>query len=123
MGLLNKLKKKVNWYNIAIFICIILIIISVYIIIKPEKKISSTGIEIVQTGIKAGEEISEEDAKKAAVKQFKILGEKTKAENLKVEKIKREKEEYYYITSAKNSLEIRINGGIIERINSVLIEL
>lgn len=120
---MGMLKKKINWYNILSFICIILIIVSIYIIIKPEKKISSSGIEIIQTGIKDGEEISEEDAKKVAVKQFKILGEKTKTENIKVEKIRREKEEYYYITSAENSLEIRINGGIIERINSVLIEL
>lgn len=122
MKVLRKLKKVLNPYNIAILICVVLIIGSLYIILKPEKKITSTGIEIIQTAVEEDEQISEEEAKKVAVKQFKILGEKIKAENLRIEKIRREQEEFYYITSAKNSLEIRIKGGVIERINSVLIE-
>lgn len=119
----RKLKRIFSSYNIAIFVCIALILISLFIILKPNKKYTSNGIEIIQTGIEENEEISEEDAKKAAVKQFKKLDENVKEENLKVVKIKRESIEYYYITSAKNSIEIRIKGGIIERINSVLIEL
>lgn len=122
MNISKKVKKVFNLYNIAIFICIILIIGSIYIIFKPEKKMTSDGIKIVQTGLKETEEITEEKAKKTAVKQFEILGEKTKVEDLKITKIRRKEEEYYYIKSAKNSLEIRIKGGVIERINTVLVD-
>lgn len=122
MKMNRKLKRIFSTYNIAIFVCIALITISLFIIFKPNKKYTTEGIEIIQTGTEENEEISEENARKATIKQFKKLGENVKEEDLKVTKISRSNIEYYYITSAKNSLEIRIKGGIIERINSVLIE-
>ena len=45
-----------------------------------------------------------------------------KKEDLKVIKIQREGEEYYYITSVENSLEIKIKGGKISRINAAPVE-
>ena len=101
---------------------LILIAISVYIIFKPDKQISKNDVEIIQTDISEIKEISEKEAKKVAQKQFKKIGEKVKLEDLECKKIKREQAEYYYITSAKNSLEITVIGGKIERINSVLVE-
>lgn len=123
MKVSRKIRKVFNLYNLSIIACIILIIISLIIIFKPGKVISKSGIEIVQTGVNKDEQISEEDAKKAAVKQFRILGEKTELKDLKVVKIQRKDVEYYYITSAKNTLEISVMGGKIERVNSVLIEM
>ena len=117
----KKLKKTFDIYNIAIIGCVFLIVLSVYIIVKPDKKTSENGIEIIQTDIKKSEEISEKEAKKVAQKQFKKLGEKVKLEDLECRKIRRNQEEYYYITSADNSLEITVIGGKIERINSVLV--
>ena len=118
----KKLKNIFNLYNIAIIACVILIAISVYIIFKPDKQISKNDVEIIQTDISETKEISEKEAKKVAQKQFKKIGEKVKLEDLECKKIKREQAEYYYITSAKNSLEITVIGGKIERINSVLVE-
>lgn len=118
----KKLKNIFNLYNIAIIACVILIAISVYIIFKPDKQISKNDVEIIQTDISETKEISEKEAKKVAQKQFKKIGEKVKLEDLECKKIKREQVEYYYITSAKNSLEITVIGGKIERINSVLVE-
>ena len=118
----KKLKNIFNLYNIAIIACVILIAISVYIIFKPDKQISKNDVEIIQTDISEIKEISEKEAKKVAQKQFKKIGEKVKLEDLECKKIKREQAEYYYITSAKNSLEITVIGGKIERINSVLVE-
>ena len=74
----KKLKKTFDIYNIAIIGCVFLIVLSVYIIVKPDKKTSENGIEIIQTDIKKSEEISEKEAKKVAQKQFKKLGEKVK---------------------------------------------
>ena len=122
MKVSRKLKRLFNAYNIAILICVILILGSLYIILMPNKKYDKNGIEIIQTGIEQSEEISEENAKKAAVKQFEKLGEKTKVEDLKSVKIRRGEIEYYYISSAKNTLEISVIGGKIERINSVLVQ-
>lgn len=111
-------KKIFNLYNLAVLACIALIGVSLFIIFKPRKNYTPSGIEIVNTGVKEGENITEEKAKKAAVKQFKKLKENTKIEELEIIKIKRDNEEYYYISSHENTLEIKINGGEITRINS-----
>ena len=50
------------------------------------------------------------------------MGEKIKEESLSLTKIQRKGEEYYYIVSQKNNLEIKIRGGKITRINSSLVE-
>ena len=122
--IIKRIKRIFSFYNLAIFACIIIILISLYIILKPDNDVVTTpsGITVVQTNIKEGKEISEEQAKKAAVDQFKILGENVKEEKLNVIKIQRKQEEYYYITSVNNSLEIKINDGKITRINAAPVE-
>lgn len=119
------IKKIFRPYNLAIFGCIIVILASMFVIFKPDTKNtttekSNTKTEIIKTGEK---EITEENARKLAKKQFKKLGEKNiKEKELNVEKIQRKGEEYYYITSEKNTLEIKIDSGKITRVNSVAVE-
>ena len=126
----EKIKEMLNLYNIAVAICIIVIIVSVYIILKPEdgkifakkEKAVVDGVEVVQSNKKETEEISENEARKLAVKQFKKLNEKVKEDSLDIMKIQRKGEEYYYIVSSKNNMEIKVMGGKITRINSSLVE-
>ncbi len=119
------IKKIFRPYNLAIFGCIIVILASMFVIFKPDTKNtttekSNTKTEIIKTEEK---EITEENARKLAKKQFKKLGEKNiKEKELNVEKIQRKGEEYYYITSEKNTLEIKIDSGNITRVNSVAVE-
>lgn len=121
----RKIKKIFRPYNLAIFGCIIVILASMFVIFKPDTKNtttekSNTKTEIIKTEEK---EITEENARKLAKKQFKKLGEKNiKEKELNVEKIQRKGEEYYYITSEKNTLEIKIDSGKITRVNSVAVE-
>ena len=127
----EKLKNIVNLYNIAVVICVVVIIVSLCIILKPEdggifakqkEKLMVDGVEVIQSNKKETEEISEKEARKIAVKQFKKLNENVKEDSLSVTKIQRKGEEYYYIVSQKNNLEIKIRGGKITRINSSLVE-
>jgi len=129
MRVSKKMKKGFNIYNLMIVMCVIaLIVLAVFFftMLKPKNednnKLVVGGVEIVEPEIKETDEITEEQAKKIAVKQFKNLDEDTTAEQLKVTQIRRGQVEYYYVTSAKNSMEIRILGGKVERVNSVLIE-
>lgn len=116
-------KRKLKIGNIAIVLCVVIaIIIVAYMCLKPAKKVTPSGITLVETNTQAEEEITEEKARKVAVKQFKNLKENVKQEDLNVLKIQRSGEEYYYITSAQNSLEIKIKGGQITRINSASVE-
>lgn len=109
-------------YNIGVVALIALICGCVYIGIKRDEVVTSSGIRVVSTYVKDGEKISEEKARKAAAKQFKRIGEDVKAEDLTIMVILRDGDEYYYITSSQNSLEIKIDGGKIERINTVPVE-
>ena len=127
----EKLKNIVNLYNIAVVICVVVIIVSLCIILKPEdggifakqkEKLMVDGVEVIQSNKKETEEISEKEARKIAVKQFKKLNENVKEDNLSVTKIQRKGEEYYYIVSQKNNVEIKIMGGKITRVNSSLVE-
>ena len=103
----------------AIAICIIILAVSLYIIFKPETNKTPSGLKIISSGIKQEEEITEEKAKELAIKQFKKLGEKgLSKDKIKTIKIDRDGEEYYYISSLNNTLEIKIHGGKITRINS-----
>ena len=130
MRVSKKVKKKFNVYNVAIFLCVITLIVLVaffFMMLKPkdnndDNKIVVGGVEIVEPEIKETDEITEEQARKIAVKQFKNLNEDTTVDQLKVTQIRRGQVEYYYVTSAENSMEIRILGGKVERVNSVLIE-
>lgn len=119
------IKKIFRPYNLAIFGCIIVILASMFVIFKPDTKNTTTEKYKTKTEIIKTEEreITEEKARKLAKKQFKKLGEKNiKEKELNVEKIQRKGEEYYYITSEKNTLEIKIDSGKITRVNSVAVE-
>lgn len=127
----EKLKNIVNLYNIAAVICVVVIIVSLCIILKPEdggifakqkEKLMVDGVEVIQSNKKETEEISEKEARKIAVKQFKKLNENVKEDSLSVTKIQRKGEEYYYIVSQRNNVEIKIMGGKITRVNSSLVE-
>ena len=115
----RKLKRTITPYNIAITICLIVLITSLCIILKPETKKTPSGITIVSSKTKENEEIKEEKAKELAIKQFKKIGEKNlEKDKINIIKIDRNGEEYYYVTSAENTAEIKIKGGQITRINS-----
>lgn len=127
----EKLKNIVNLYNIAVVICVVVIIVSLCIILKPEdggifakqkEKLMVDGVEVIQSNKKETEEIFEKEARKIAVKQFKKLNENVKEDSLSVTKIQRKGEEYYYIVSQRNNVEIKIMGGKITRVNSSLVE-
>lgn len=115
----RKLKRTITPYNIAITICLIVLITSLCIILKPETKKTRSGITIVSSKTKENEEITEEQVKELAIKQFKKIGEKNlEKDKINIIKIDRNGEEYYYVTSAENTAEIKIKGGQITRINS-----
>ncbi len=122
MKLSKKFKKSLTLYNIAIISCVVIIVVSLVIVFMPEKKekIMLDGVEVIQSNTKEGSEISEDNAKKLAIKQFKKLGENDLSENdVSCLKILRDEDEYFYIKSKQNTLEIKVKGGQISRINSV----
>ena len=115
----RKLKRALTPYHIATTICLIVLITSLCIILKPETKKTPSGITVVSSKTKENEEITEEEAKELAIKQFKKIGEKNlEKDKINIIKINRNGEEYYYVTSAENTAEIKIKGGQITRINS-----
>lgn len=126
----RKLRRIFNLYNLAILICIVVTVVSIIMFVKPDftswfatKYKEVDGVKIVQTDMKEDQSIDENRAKTVGVKQFKLLGEKDiKESDLNIQKIQRKGVEYYYITSAKNTMEIRINGGVVTRINAVSVE-
>ena len=121
----NKIiKALLKPYSIVIIVCAIILIASIIIFVKEDNvKVTEEGIEIIQSNLSEDEEITEEQAIKQAKKQFDKLGEKDlKEEQIEINKIRREDIQFYYITSPENSLEIKIKGGEITRINSVLLE-
>lgn len=83
MKLSKKFKKSLTLYNIAIISCVVIIVVSLVIVFMPEKKekIMLDGVEVIQSNTKEGSEISEDNAKKLAIKQFKELGESDLSEN------------------------------------------
>lgn len=115
--------KKGKLYKVAIVVCMATILGAMYIIFKPEKKVTPSGVEVVSiTWKNKDKEIVEDTAKDMAQKQFKILGETINKEELKVTKFQRRGEEYYYVTSLQNSVEIKVKGGEITKINAASVE-
>lgn len=118
------LKKIFNLYNLAMILCIIVILFSLYIIIKPHINFSLISKE--QTNVQEDEgkkEISEDKARKIAQKKFKELGEKkVNKDSLKVTLIQRDSELYYYVCSLDNTVEVSQKTGKIIRINSANVE-
>lgn len=81
------------------------------------KPISSEGSK------SGGNEISEEDARRIAKEKFESMGENGIQEgSLDVIKIKRKEVLYYYVASSQNNLEVRIEDGVIARLNSEVVE-
>lgn len=126
----RKLRRIFNLYNLLILICVIVTAVSIFYFVNPDftswfgtKYKEVDGVKIIQTGMKDDDVMDEGQAKRVGVKQFKELGEKDiKESDLHIEKIQRKGVEYYYIKSSKNTMEIRIKGGVVSRINSVVVE-
>ena len=121
---MTKIKEWIKEHNRAIIIGVIitiLLIITLIIIFKPKEKIVD-GVKIITSKRQENEEITEDEAREIAVKQFKRLGEKTEKDELEVVEIKRKEEKYYYISSHRNTLEIKILGGEITKINTVVVQ-
>ena len=122
-GMIVKMeKKRKKGFNIRIFgiiICIILIIASLCIIFRPDKIITTYGLEVFQPKIGKDEEITKDQAREIAVKQFEKMGENVDKNKLEVLDLQRKDGQYYYISAQRNSLEIRVKGGEITRINAV----
>lgn len=143
----KKLKKVFNLYNMAVFGCISIIVISMILITNPKislnfsKESASVSqkeeifdksnnklsdekqddVKIVNNNV--GKNISEDDAKELAKKQFKELNEKAlDTDKFQLLKIQRDGEEYYYICSPENTMEIKVSTGEITRVNSIKIE-
>lgn len=116
------IKKHLNLYNLSIIALAIIILVSLIVIFKPSSGNNAGEGTSTSAQKKNQKEISENDARKAAVKKFKELGEKVSKDDLSVLKIQRDGEEYYYIKSEQNTLEIAVRGGKITRVNSVVQE-
>lgn len=147
MGRRRKSRKLISTHSLLIILCLLLIAVSVHILFseedeevivgqakeqtqaqnqaKPITNVEATKkdeVKVVQSG-NSGNEITEQEARKLAAKQFKELNEKwVKEKELEVLEFSRANEYYYYISSKENTIEIKKDGGKITRINSVPVE-
>ena len=116
------LKKLISPFSIAIIACVLLVGVAIYMFLTTEKKRTPSGIEIATIEVNENEDISKDNAIKLAIEQFKILGEKNlKAEDLEVLEIIKQKEDYYFISSKQNTVEIKKLGGMVTMINSATV--
>lgn len=117
-----KLKKIFNLYNLAITACIVVIGVSLVIIFEPNLDTLFSKNNVSSHGnVKVN--VSEENAMDIAKQKFEELGETgVKTEEFEVLKIARQGEEYYYISSKENTVEIKIETGEITRVNSVKVK-
>ncbi len=121
---MSKIIEWIKGHREALIIGIIiaiLLIITLILIFKPKEK-TVDGVKIISTNKQENEEITEDEAREIAVKQFKRLGEKIEKNELEVVEIVRKEEKYYYISSYSNTLEIKILGGEITKINTVVVQ-
>lgn len=153
MGRRSKRSRSfISTQNLLIILCLILIAVAVHIFFseeddeetivgqakqqtqsqeKNQDQTKSTNnnevtqkdeVKVVQSG-NSGNEITEQEARKLAAKQFKELDEKwVKEKELEVLEFSRANEYYYYISSKENTIEIKKDGGKITRINSVPVQ-
>lgn len=153
MGRRSKRSRSfISTQNLLIILCLILIAVAVHIFFSEEDdektivgqakqqtqsqeenqdQAKSTNnnevtqkeeVKVVQSG-NSGNEITEQEARKLAAKQFKELNEKwVKEKELEVLEFSRANEYYYYISSKENTIEIKKDGGKITRINSVPVQ-
>lgn len=119
-------KKKKPKYKILIIGLLTIGIIAggSYFMLNKDEMLNKLGINKTVEIQKVNEkgEITEEYAKQLAVEKFKELKEEVKVQDLSILKIERAGEEYYYITSAENSLEVKLLGSNITRVNSVPVQ-
>lgn len=140
----SKSKSLISTHNLLIILCLILIGVSVHILFKTDEEDARTktigevsqnqsqnqnqlassdnDVKVVQNG-NSSKAITEQEARSLAKKQFKELNEKwINEKDLEVLEFSRANEYYYYISSKENTIEIKKDGGIITRINSVPVE-
>ena len=145
MGRRSKSRSLISTHNLLIILCLILIAISVHMLFSEEDEEMIVGqakeqtenqtkttendevtkkedVKVVQSRNSANE-ITEQEARKLAAKQFKELDEKwVREKELEVLEFSRANEYYYYISSKENTIEIKKDGGKITRINSVPVQ-
>ena len=134
----RKLKRALTPYHIATTICLIVLITSLCIILKPETKKTPSGITVVSSKTKENEEITEEELIRRIIeyKSYKEITKKLKenfiqyskrfyktAEEIKLPKQKIEKKyddtiipEIYKSIIQKNAEKINENAANIEKI-------
>ncbi len=123
-------KKKNSFLIFALaIIAIILIILSIILAFSPisiqlpmcKKEIQKVQekVEIVEIQKPENQDTTRKQAVDATVEQFKRLGEDVSENDLKVDVITRNGQQYYYIKSKQNSIQIDVNTGKVVRINSV----
>lgn len=124
----RKLKKLLNLYNLAIAACVVLIVVALCVMLKPDSKEetskASNNTKVAQSEKKDNKkQIKEEKAREIAKKRLEQLGENdVKEAELDVKKITRNGEDSYFISSTNNTLEVRATDGKIIRINSVVVD-
>lgn len=153
MGRRSKSRSLISTHNLLIILCLILIAVSVHMLFSEDDEEMIVGkakeqtqnqekeqtenqtkttendevtkkedVKVVQSGNSANE-ITQQEARKLAAKQFKELDEKwVKEKELEVLEFSRANEYYYYISSKENTIEIKKDGGKITRINSVPVQ-
>lgn len=153
MGRRSKSRSLISTHNLLIILCLILIAVSVHMLFSEEDEEMIVGqakeqtqaqnqsqtenqtktttdvkvskedaVKVVQNG-NTGNQITEQEARKLAKKQFKELNEKwINEKDLEVLEFSRANEYYYYISSKENTIEIKKDGGKITRINSVPVQ-
>lgn len=134
------LKKHLNLYNLGIIVAVLMISISLIVIFRSNitagfSAIGSTireityrpverdfnGVKVVASKKREDKEITEDEAREMAVTQFERLGENVNKDDLRIVKLKRNDNMYYFISSKENTMEISIVGGIVTRINAVVV--
>lgn len=116
----KRVSKKKPKYKIFIIGLLVIGIIAGGSYFMLNKEEVTKPVEIQKVNDKG--EITEEYAKQLAVGKFKELNEEVKSKDLEILRIDRDGEEYYYINSSQNSLEIRVLSGEITRVNSVPVQ-
>ena len=88
----------------------------------PTTNTNTSNTNIVSSGVASGDEISEDKAAEIAIAQFSQMGETgLQKSEIEIMQIQRSGELYYYISSLENTAEIKVKGGKITRLNSVLV--
>ena len=124
----RKTLKKIILRNVAIVVCVIIVAISLYILVRPNENdntISDIKSRVCSwfswvNNVKS-KEISEKDARKRAVEEFEKLGEKVEADSLQVFDLERDEQMNFYIKSEENTMEIRKSDGKIVRLNAKIV--